>query len=450
MAITYISSAELIVGEGNPSFDDTKNRAGKYIDAQMLVEHLSTGVHKERSTLLTGEQYTFTGNGAARTITLQNTKITPSLVECWEIPDTTTELVTNGEFSTDTAGWLTVYCSIASVAGGQAGNCLELTRTSDSFQVAYSTAFTAYRGYSYAISGYVKSGTSGDEAYQVRITDILTGDIIASGTTSSSWVQWSATWTPTQDYISNAIIALIKPTATAGTMLFDTITCKNSESSVSQKLITFPSDYSNTRKNTLLVTNGLGSLATGSFSIPANSTVNHNGVTNYYYVLGVDVTTVPSGDAGAGSDPTWITSDVANLMYGDGTGVSTTNWANSVEGEIETAFLHEHNDNGTHTAPIWSGYGQVETYTYVGDGTDNRVVSLQDTTLIIKELFLFRDYSGAVVASKNVSMAYDATKLETTASLASNYIESIGTGSFVVGSTANIAGVTYYYYAAGE
>jgi len=127
MAITYISAAELIVGEGNPSFDDTKNRAGKYIDAQVLVEHLSTGVHKERATLLTGEQYTFTGNGAARTIALQNTKLTPLLLEVWELP-TTGELTTNGGFETDVSDWSVTNGTAASVGSGYYLNCCQITQ----------------------------------------------------------------------------------------------------------------------------------------------------------------------------------------------------------------------------------------------------------------------------------------------------------------------------------
>ena len=72
------------------------------------------------------------------------------------------EKVTNGAFDSNTTGWSTTDCSILSVSGGQAGNCLEITKTDGSFQQAYRTlALTV--GSLYRLIVYVKSGTSGDE-----------------------------------------------------------------------------------------------------------------------------------------------------------------------------------------------------------------------------------------------------------------------------------------------
>jgi hypothetical protein len=132
------------------------------------------------------------------------------------------QLCVNGGFESDTTSWTPVYCTIASIAGGQSGNCLEITRVSNNYQCVYQTIADLVVGASYIFTAYVKSGTSGNEGFQIvcqRTSD--SGDQhIQAGTTSNSWVQYSITFTATD--VSYKFY-LYKTTATAGTMLFDTV-----------------------------------------------------------------------------------------------------------------------------------------------------------------------------------------------------------------------------------
>lgn len=132
-------------------------------------------------------------------------------------------LLSNGGFDSATTGWAAESSTLASVAGGKTGNCLEITRTADSSQDAYQDVTTVV-GKLYYASTYVKSGTSGDEAYGLYARDIggtnpYTG--FGIGTSSGAWVQngvvFKAGQTTTRIYVQ-------KNTSTAGTMLFDSVT----------------------------------------------------------------------------------------------------------------------------------------------------------------------------------------------------------------------------------
>ena len=148
-------------------------------------------------------------------------------VDCGEgtIAVTGDNLCTNGADFTGgppPTGWTAADCTLAAAAGGEAGNCLEITRTGGVSQSA-NTALTLTKGKSYRLSLYVKSGTSGDEAYLVEAFDVdsalACGQL--SGTSTAAWVQ------ATFDFVAksaNIKIYLHKYTATAGTMLFDTVT----------------------------------------------------------------------------------------------------------------------------------------------------------------------------------------------------------------------------------
>jgi hypothetical protein len=135
---------------------------------------------------------------------------------------TAQEKVSNGGFDSTTTGWtawgLTHECTIASIAGGQSGNCLEITRVAGDAQTCSQTVSGLVIGVNYTISAYVKSGTSGNEAYQVWTPVFYFG-----GTTSGSWVFNSTSFVATGTTLE---IRLWKNSATAGTMLFDTVSLK--------------------------------------------------------------------------------------------------------------------------------------------------------------------------------------------------------------------------------
>lgn len=135
------------------------------------------------------------------------------------------ELVTNGGFGSNTTGWATYQCSIDSVAGGQSGSCLQVTRTSGTTQHASQTVALA-TGKRYRLSGYIKSGTSGDEGYQIRfqLGGVWSSHYIISGTTSSEWVYVSTDFVHTET--GTMYVQCSKQSETAGTMLFDEISVK--------------------------------------------------------------------------------------------------------------------------------------------------------------------------------------------------------------------------------
>jgi hypothetical protein len=134
------------------------------------------------------------------------------------------EMAVNGGFDSDATGWTAGDCTLASIAGGQSGNCLEVTRTGGSWQTVAQEIAGFVVGRKYRYTCYIKSGTSGNElAYLISrpataVTDAY--DTIAYGTTSGSWVQLSLTFTATE---TSYDIILFKVSATAGTMLFDTV-----------------------------------------------------------------------------------------------------------------------------------------------------------------------------------------------------------------------------------
>jgi hypothetical protein len=125
------------------------------------------------------------------------------------------ESVKNGTFDTNTTDWNATDCTLASVAGGVAGNCLEITRTGGASQTA-GQSNTLVIGRYYRASIYVKSGTSGNEAFAFFDQS---GNFVVSGITSSTWTK--------HETVFKAISATVpmrisKSSATAGTMLFDT------------------------------------------------------------------------------------------------------------------------------------------------------------------------------------------------------------------------------------
>jgi len=136
------------------------------------------------------------------------------------------DLVQNGEFESSTNGWTSINCTLASVAGGQIGNCLEITRTGDTKQSAYNTnPLTLTAGKIYKLSAYVKSGTSGDENFRIIIYSADPWAIITeiSDTSSGAWTRYEITFEAPITNDQLFYIYLRKNTATAGTMLFDEV-----------------------------------------------------------------------------------------------------------------------------------------------------------------------------------------------------------------------------------
>lgn len=132
--------------------------------------------------------------------------------------ETGAELVDNGTFDVDTTGWTGIECTLDAIAGGQSGTCLEITRTGGGTQSAYD-AVSLLTGRYYEIEIYVKSGTSGNETFEIQYGS----DIILTGTSSASWVRYSTIFKASTN---ENYIYIQKESATAGTMLFDVLAIK--------------------------------------------------------------------------------------------------------------------------------------------------------------------------------------------------------------------------------
>ena len=127
--------------------------------------------------------------------------------------------VVNGGFTSDTGNWTHIDCSLASIAGGVSGNCLEITRTGGSVQYCYQDIGSLQSGGVYYVDYYVKSGTSGNETSWVAVTHVSTTTYIAK-TTAAAWSYGVFNVALTG---ASLRIYLYKISSTAGTMLFDTV-----------------------------------------------------------------------------------------------------------------------------------------------------------------------------------------------------------------------------------
>jgi len=135
--------------------------------------------------------------------------------------ETLSELLTNPTFDVNTDGWMPQSGTLASIVGGQSNNCLEITRVSGNYQYVSQTA-NLTSGWLIKVSGYIKSGTSGNEAYQFGPFQLLGGYL--SGTSSGSWTQVSIYKSCITTQANTFYV--IKSTATPGTMLFDEMNLK--------------------------------------------------------------------------------------------------------------------------------------------------------------------------------------------------------------------------------
>lgn len=139
------------------------------------------------------------------------------------------ELLTNGAFTLAITSWTAVDCTTANAGAGtgQSGDCLQLTRTSGSEQYAYQALTSSLEGdlvtgRLYRLTAYLKSGTSGADDFIIRLMNADRAVTVYSktGTTSSTWTQYTLYW---RAFYGDNVVALVKNSSTAGTMLFDTV-----------------------------------------------------------------------------------------------------------------------------------------------------------------------------------------------------------------------------------
>jgi hypothetical protein len=129
-------------------------------------------------------------------------------------------LVSNGDATSGTTGWTPVDATLAAIVGGgpTGGNYFELTRTGGSSQRFEQTVTGLTVGKLYTVSFFIKSGTSGNEAFLIELIGDYTRNV--SGSSTASWVKQTFQYVALDTF---AVFRLYKNTATAGTMLFGNI-----------------------------------------------------------------------------------------------------------------------------------------------------------------------------------------------------------------------------------
>jgi len=355
--------------------------------------------------------------------------------------------VTNGDFTTDLAGWTNNgFTATHFASGGASGGYCELTYASGTNTFSQEITGLAV-GRKYVLGVYSKR-TSGSGVLGLYIDDTINISpantiILNVATWTIKVLTFTATSTSMQIWFENT-------SSTTFTIQIDEVVVVDFlESKIYEIWDTFGNTSIPGRNNPEFESNLLYDLAAGEFTVGLSSWINSNGLTNYYAVWGIDTGTTYTGDGGAaGSDPTWIATNVANTITADGTGSGGTgNRANNVAIEIWTEFTEEHNADGTHSVTIANN--KIETGTYTGaSGADNRVISMSDADFSIDSLVVFKD--GSAVVSVSSDMTADNSKVETTAAFQADYIQDISTaGQFTVGTELNSGADVFYWLAIG-
>jgi hypothetical protein len=134
------------------------------------------------------------------------------------------DVITENYLLADANNWYATMCTVASVADGtsQTGRNLTLTRTSGANQNIQGLLGTFPTSNVYEVSAYVKSGTSGNEAFEIGIYDNNYMNLVdkITGTTSENWIRYRFRIV-NYSFTGEVSIRLTKNSATPGTMLFD-------------------------------------------------------------------------------------------------------------------------------------------------------------------------------------------------------------------------------------
>ena len=97
--------------------------------------------------------------------------------------------ITNGGFDSDASGWAPVNSTLASIAGGQSGNCLEITENGNSPYAYQNLNAIRTEGKLYLASWYVKAGTEASYRSNLNSGDVTYLPDNISREAAASWVQ---------------------------------------------------------------------------------------------------------------------------------------------------------------------------------------------------------------------------------------------------------------------
>jgi hypothetical protein len=133
------------------------------------------------------------------------------------------ELITNGDFTTDVSGWTSGNsATLASVAGGQSGNCLQVTNGA-----AYGSALqgvTTLLGVTYRLTVYFQKGTAAGGLIYIGNTAGNSEVYASSSLTDASWTQYTINFIAqnTTTYVS----LYVNSGTVAETAKFDTVSLR--------------------------------------------------------------------------------------------------------------------------------------------------------------------------------------------------------------------------------
>jgi hypothetical protein len=130
-------------------------------------------------------------------------------------------LISNGDATSGTTGWTPVSATLAAITGSgpTGGNYFELTATGGANQRMEQVFTNLNVGKKYTASWWVKSGTSGNEAFLIE--SVVSYTRLSTGTTTAGWVKHTIEFVSLTTF---GTFRLYKNTATIGTMLFGDIT----------------------------------------------------------------------------------------------------------------------------------------------------------------------------------------------------------------------------------
>ena len=142
----------------------------------------------------------------------------------------TVNTVTNGSFSSDTSDWSAIDATLASVSGGQSGNCLQITNNTSSQGYAYQ-AQSVKHGHYYLIDLYHKNGTAQGV---VKIGTSPNDDSLGSRTLNDTdWAHYFFL-VEAPDVTSIYITLVVNSNTSGDTTLFDEVRCIWESSSIQE------------------------------------------------------------------------------------------------------------------------------------------------------------------------------------------------------------------------
>lgn len=178
-----------------------------------------------------------------------------------------TNMLTNGDFSTDTTGWTAVDATLASVGSGQSGNCLEITETGGANPGKAYQDVTTKVGHKYMLVVYFKKGTSDHGKVMIGTTADEDAIFDSGNLTDAAWALVKASVAAEMVFVATETTTRItfqtNDADVGETSLFDTASLVHIEHSVqdifNEGFINFysgtqPGSADNAVSGTLLVT----------------------------------------------------------------------------------------------------------------------------------------------------------------------------------------------------